>query len=74
MLSSNSVSSACTDVLNPFQRVYVEPCRARNNGWSTDTRAVHRSRSAEAPVHFAGAGAGVVKLQQKLRQTKIMKS
>ena len=36
-------------------------------------RAVHRSRSAGAgaPVHFAGAGTGVGKLQQKLRQTKL---
>ena len=37
----------------------------------SQTRAVHRSRSAGAPVHFAGAGAGVGKLQQKLRQTKL---
>ena len=33
--------------------------------------AVHRSAGAGAPVHFAGAGAGVGKLQQKLRQTKL---
>ena len=36
-------------------------------------RAVHRSRSTGAPVHFAGAEAGVGKLQQKLRQTKLWK-
>ena len=35
------------------------------------TRAVHWSRSAGAPIHFAEAGAGVGKLQQKLWLTKL---
>ena len=37
-------------------------------------RAVHRSAGAGAPVHFAGAGAGVGKIPAKTPADKIMKS
>ena len=41
--------------------------------YTLTTRAVRRSRSTGAPAYFAGAGAGVGKLRQKLRQTKLGK-